>query len=74
MPTVLAAKGTETVSDLSTLNVTATLSADEVKVGSTVKVKSTLKDLTYKSSDTSIAYVNAKGVITVRRQEPLRLR
>lgn len=67
MPEVLAAKGAETASDLSALNVTAVLSASEVKVGNTVKVKSSLKDLTYKSSDTAIAYVDANGVITGKK-------
>lgn len=67
MPQVLAAKGTDTVSDLSTVSVTATLSADEVKVGNAVKVKTSLKNVTYKSSDTSVAYVNAKGVITGKK-------
>lgn len=66
-PKVLAAEGAQAASDLSTVNVTASLSADEVKVGNTVKVKSSLKNLTYKSSDTAVAYVNAKGVITGKK-------
>lgn len=67
MPAVSAAEGAGSVTDLSTVNVKATLSAESVKVGDTVRVKSSQKDLTYKSSDTSIAYVNAKGVITGKK-------
>lgn len=47
--------------------VKASLSDTEVKVGNTVKVKSKQKELTYQSSDTAIAYVNDKGVITGKK-------
>lgn len=48
--------------------VKASLSDTTVKVGNTVKVKSKQKGLTYKSSDTAIAYVNDKGVITGKKE------
>lgn len=50
-----------------TAQVQASLSDAEVKVGNTVKVKSKQKELTYESSDTAIAYVDDKGVITGKK-------
>ncbi|MDF2870365.1 MAG: transglutaminase domain protein [Anaerocolumna sp.] len=43
--------------------VSATISSDKVLVGKTLAITSKTKDVTYKSSDTNIAYVNTKGII-----------
>lgn len=64
MPVQAAPKASK---ELSGAAIQASLSADTVKVGSTVKVKSETKDLKYSSSDTAIAYVNKKGVITGKK-------
>ncbi|MDE5965682.1 MAG: Ig-like domain-containing protein [Lachnospiraceae bacterium] len=57
----------ETSKELSGTALKARLSADTVKVGNTVKVKSGTRDLKYSSSDTAIAYVDQKGVVTGKK-------
>ncbi len=53
--------------ELSGKGLKATLSGDTVKVGSTVKVKCSLEDVIFSSSDTAIAYVDKKGVVTGKK-------
>lgn len=57
----------ETSKELSGKAFKARLTADTVKVGNTVEIKSGTKDLKYSSSDTAVAYVNQKGVITGKK-------
>lgn len=63
--TQVTTQGDQTPAKKTELN--ASLTHDSVKVGNQVKVKCKIKGVTYKSSDTAIAYVDAKGVITGKK-------
>lgn len=49
-------------------NVNAELSSAKVKVGKQIYVNSSTKEVTYSSSDPTIAYVNKEGVITGKKE------
>ena len=54
--------------------VDASLSASTVKVGKQVHVNSTTKNVTYSSSDSTIAYVSKEGVITGKKPGEVTIR
>lgn len=48
--------------------VSAKISSDKVEKGKTIKITSNTKGVTYKSSDTQVAYVNQNGVIVGKKK------